>query len=336
MSRINEFKTTTSQFENVSDALKALDDLIKEVNERKRDTEGKCESTSVYRSHVGGVKQCIDSVIENSLDSWKSLGLDLSFCQKSEKLTKDEYRCVMLFVHPVYEQIWISDSDGRNVAEEYIPFLEFDVEYIKKSRKIAIGRAVLDKKVHLPELSSAYSAIQSDLEKIKEEALRVEAINKAAFSAVDQLTDEIAKYCGEHRLDFAGTIPKTMENQGVGSSIAPKTESNDKGENDSSSSGVLASGEGDATGGDDVLEYIEDDVDVDEEITDVSDDDSSSLKNLADDSADDSDNTIGKFGKKSKKTEKKSSFGSGRTVSTTPKSPLIVPVKPSLQAQAKS
>lgn len=276
MSRPNEFKTSTTEFNNVSDALKALDTLIKDVEKRKGDVEVECESARNYRLHVGGLKNCIYVVLHGFLEKWDPLGLDLSFCQKSEQMTKEMFRCVMLFMHPVYEQIWLSDAKGRDVVEGYIPFVEIDIEYAKDARRITIGKKVLDKKVHLPELSASFASTQGDLEVIKEETLRVEAIDAVALATVEEMTAVISDYCRENRLDFDGTLSKPAQKENAPKSAGGGGSGKGSGGSETTTPSATDDFEevpiGDLLGGDEMLEYVDDD--IDEEITSLNPDDS--------------------------------------------------------------
>ena len=211
MSRPNEFKTPTKKFEDVSGALKVLDTLIEDVEKRKGQVNGKSASCQYYRSHVAGLKESIDTILNAAVEEWKQEGLDRSFCQRSDKMTVHEFCFNMGFIHPIYEQIWLSDPDNHNVSLELIPFMEISLKYCKAKSTVFLSRTVLDVSLHLPELSASCSSTQAELELIKKETLRVEAVNKQALATTKQLTEELNQYCEKRRLKFEGSDIKSVE-----------------------------------------------------------------------------------------------------------------------------
>jgi bifunctional DNA-binding transcriptional regulator/antitoxin component of YhaV-PrlF toxin-antitoxin module len=200
MARINEYKANGGTFADVEEAISALENFLEEVQKTEDDSSKKLDKARRYRSNVSGLKDCFLDTINYFTGHWRDLGLDNSFIQVSEEIQPDRFAETVMFRHPVYEHIWLTDPKGKDVGEELLPFLTYNLEYQKQQDKVTVLVERTDTKLNLPELKTSVKTAREDIELVKKETELAGTVCNAAKDVMDKLTEELRRFCDGERL----------------------------------------------------------------------------------------------------------------------------------------
>ncbi len=226
MSRINEYEVKGRAFKEASEAVEALNSLLEDVEA----TDAKCafrvESDRQYHTNILGLQGCMEKVLEEVKPQWVEAGLDGTFALAREESGPESYTNKAVFLHPVYEHVWLTDSDGKNMAEELLPFMYMNLEYDKETNAVKFSITEVKTKLNLPELKTSLKNARQDLELVREEVERAGTVVSTALDTVFQATDAIREYCNEHQLDFETSDVSTEAAPEVGD--APVATENEK------------------------------------------------------------------------------------------------------------
>ncbi len=209
MSRTNEFKAQSESFERIDAAITALDSLLQDVDKSREACSSLTEAERRYRKIASGLKDSVDEAIASCTDEWDQHGLDSSFFLRNEKIEEDTFTYVIRFIHPVYEHLWLTTSDGHNVCEELMPFLEITLEYSKYASQVKITTMQLETTFHLPEMRASIRSSQEDLEVIKQEAQRINSCIAAAVDTQEKVVGAVERFSSDKELKFEkkGDVP---------------------------------------------------------------------------------------------------------------------------------
>ncbi|MCP4600930.1 MAG: hypothetical protein GY847_10445 [Proteobacteria bacterium] len=221
MARINEYQANGGTFENASDAISALENYLKDVRSTLDRSSTTLDKERRYRTSISGLKECLKGIVDSSLANWKDIGLDASFVQEVEAIQKERFVKQLMFRHPVYEHVWLTDSNGNNVAEELLPFLVYELEYIKPKELIKVSSEQLNAKLNLPELRTSIKAAGDDIEVVKKEAEFVATVLNTALETRNKISTALEEFCKEHALKLEGSDTQV-------DSSKPKEEVKDK------------------------------------------------------------------------------------------------------------
>ncbi len=205
MSRINEYKVKGGAFADPNEAISALDSLLEDVKATDAKSAYNTETERQYHTNIVGLQDCLSKILMDVKPSWQDLGLDGSFALLKEEANRDSYKQKAVFQHPVYEHVWLTNSDGKNMAEDFLPFLYLNVEYDKEASAVNLSYAKVETKLNLPELKTSLKAAREDLELVKEEVERAGSVVTTALDTVTQATQAIRDYCSANSLNFEST-----------------------------------------------------------------------------------------------------------------------------------
>jgi hypothetical protein len=202
MARTNEYKSQGGSFDKLSDALSSIDELIQDVKRVGEEKEAVPEQQRSFRTVISELQNELGVCISALMSSWRELGYDPFYIYSTEEVTVKEYRRNIKFLHPEYEHVWLTEGNGKNVASELIPFIDFGLTYKYKKNKVFVSNLILDTKLNLPDFKTSLKAAHVDLEILKEDAKRVELVCENGEAAHKKLSETLTAYCGSHDVEL--------------------------------------------------------------------------------------------------------------------------------------
>ncbi len=202
MARVNEFKTNGGAFADPNEAINALESYLEEIEQTGDESTTKIDKDKNYRNNISGLKTCFSNIVSKSLSQWKKLGLNMSFVQVAEEIQQERFTEQVSFRYPVYEHVWLTDPDGKDVGEGLLPFLVYDLEYIKEDGRVVVSVSRLDTRLNLPELRTSLKAAREDLDLVKKETEFVSTVHRSAEEMSGKFTAALEQFCTKEKLTW--------------------------------------------------------------------------------------------------------------------------------------
>ncbi len=203
MSRANEYKTDGGSYDNLSDALSSIDQLLEDVKRAHDAHEVAPGKQRGFRNVIAELQQELDGCISQLRASFAELALDPLYIYTSEEISKATYIRHIRFLHPEYQHVWLTDGNGGNVASDLLPFIDYCLTYNIESKSLFVAAQSMNPKLNLPGLKTSLKAAHVDLEILKQDAKRVETVNENGASAQKKLSEMLKAYCESHDIEFA-------------------------------------------------------------------------------------------------------------------------------------
>lgn len=203
MTRTNEYKTDGGSYDNLSDALSSIDQLLEDVKRAHDAREVAPGKQRGFRNVIAELQEELDGCIAELRVGFAELALDPLYIYTSEEISKDTYIRHIRFLHPEYEHVWLTDGNGKNVASDLLPFIDYRLTYNIASQHLVVSALSMNPKLNLPGLKTSLKAAHVDLEILKQDAQRVEMVNENGASAQKKLSEVLKRYCESHDIEFA-------------------------------------------------------------------------------------------------------------------------------------
>ena len=203
MSRTNEYKTDGGAYEDLSEALSSIDQLLEDVKRAHEEHEVVPGKQRGFRNVIAELQAELDGCITELRTSFAELAFDPLYIYTSEELSKTIYTRHIKFLHPEYQHVWLTDGNGGNVASDLLPFIDYCLTYDSESKKLAVSALSMKPKLNLPGLRTSLKAAHVDLEILKQDAQRVEIVNENGATAKNKLSEMLNSYCESHDIQFS-------------------------------------------------------------------------------------------------------------------------------------
>ncbi|MCP4677391.1 MAG: hypothetical protein GY854_18130 [Deltaproteobacteria bacterium] len=202
MARVNEFKTNGGAFADPNEAMNALESYLEEIEQTGDMSITKLDREKNYRSNISGLKNCFSNIVGKSVSQLKKLGLNTSFIQIAEEMQQERFAEQVSFRYPVYEHVWLTDPDGKDVGEELLPFLVYNLEYIKEEGRVTVSVVRLNTKLNLPELRTSFKAAREDIDLVRKETEFVATVHRSAEEMSGKFTAALEQLCAKENLQW--------------------------------------------------------------------------------------------------------------------------------------
>lgn len=202
MARSNEYRSEGGSFDNLSDALSSIDNLLKDVKQADENREVPHEKQRGFRNVISELQAELGACIAELMKSWDELDLDPLYIYSTEELSVTEYSRHIKFLHPEYEHVWLTEGKGQDVGSSLIPFIDYGIVYNYEQKKLTVTNLLLDTKLNLPDFKTSLQAAHVDLEILKEDAKRVEVVCANGEAAYKRLSETLRRYCDAHDLEL--------------------------------------------------------------------------------------------------------------------------------------
>ncbi len=198
MARTNEYRSTGGAFDKLSDALKSIEERLEEVKKAgEQPEENPVAAVRSFRHVIAELRRETDGALATIMKDWDALSLDPLYLYTSEDVNTLRYSRSIRFLHPVYEHVWLTEGQERDIARELLPFIDLRLSYLYEDKRAEVLVLRLDAKLNLPEFKSSREAAHVDLEMLKEDAKRVELVTGNGEAAVQRLLEGLRRYCEE-------------------------------------------------------------------------------------------------------------------------------------------
>lgn len=203
MTRTNEYKTDGGSYDNLSDALSSIDQLLDDVKRAHDAHEVVPGKQRGFRNVIAELQEELDGCIAELRNKFAELALDPLYIFTSEEISKTTYIRHIRFLHPEYQHVWLTDGNGKNIASELIPFIDYSLTYNFEIQNLVVSALSMNPKLNLPGLKTSLKAAHVDLEILKQDAQRVEMVIENGVSAQKKLSELLKRYCESHDIEFA-------------------------------------------------------------------------------------------------------------------------------------
>ena len=214
MARSNEFKLDGGAFENLSDAMRSLDDLLIDLQTTDEERQLPMKRRG-FRYVISELQNELDACVAKLLTSWNDLNLDPLFIYSTENISKEQYEKRIRFLYPVFDNVWLTDGREKDISTELIPFIDYGLVYDHGERRLSVSNQQLITHLNFPELKSSLKAAHVDLEIVNEDAKRVAAVRESGQAAHTKLSETLTCYCNAHEiaLEIEEEIVPFMESE---------------------------------------------------------------------------------------------------------------------------
>ncbi len=202
MARSNEYKSEGGSFDNLSDALSSIDNLLDDVKKADEQREVLPVKARGFRNVISELQIELGACIAELMKSWNELDLDPLYIYSTEEVSMTEYTRHVKFLHPEYEHVWLTEGKGQDVSSLLIPFIDYGIVYDYKEQKLTVTNLLLDTKLNLPDFKTSLQAAHVDLEILKEDAKRVEVVCANGEAAHKKLSETLTRYCEAHEIEL--------------------------------------------------------------------------------------------------------------------------------------
>ncbi len=201
MTRRNEYYLKQGRYGSPTDALSSLDERLREVRSAEEKMETPPGERSGPRNVIAGLKKELEECLAEVRKRWRTLTLDPLYVFSTEDLFLDRYVNHIKFLYPVFDNVWLTESQGKNIGTELLPFIDFGILYDFEKRRVSVSDKLLRAHLNLPERKSSRVAAHVDLEMLKEDTEKAAAVRENGEEARKRLRETVKRYCSFHDID---------------------------------------------------------------------------------------------------------------------------------------